>query len=58
MAAERLIAEAREHFLPIASQEGPGRTRQSRIPAEMICSMPTDQGPQPDCAFHASLFKT
>ena len=49
-----LVKEAREHYTPPASQEGPGRTtRQSRIPAEMICSMPTDQGQRPDCAFHA-----
>jgi hypothetical protein len=53
MEAARLTAEAREHFLPIASQEGPGRTRQSRIPAEMICSMPTDQGERYDCSYHA-----
>ena len=51
--AERLTANAREHYTPVASLEGPVRTRQSRIPAEMICSMPTDQGRRPDCAYHA-----
>ena len=51
--AERLTANAREHYTPVASLEGPVRTRQSRIPAEMICSMPTDQGHRGDCAYHA-----
>ena len=52
---ERLMADISPHFRP-ASQEGPegmAFTRQSRIPAEMICSMPTAQGRRPDCAYHA-----
>jgi len=51
--AERLRADASMHYIPISSQEGPVRTRQSRIPTEMICSMPTAQGQRGDCAYHA-----
>jgi len=51
--AERLREDASMHYIPISSQEGPVRTRQSRIPTEMICSMPTAQGQRGDCAYHA-----
>ena len=51
--AERLMADAREHYPPISYPEGLVRTRNSRIPADMICSMPTNQGQRGDCAYHA-----
>lgn len=35
--------------MPPASQDWPVRTRQSSVPAELISSMPTDQGPCFSC---------
>jgi hypothetical protein len=51
--AERLMVDARAHYPPISYPEGSVRTRNSRISAEMICSMPTNQGQRGDCAYHA-----
>ena len=51
---ERLRADARAHYSPVSSYEVPQMLRRhSRIPTEMICSMPTNQGQRGDCAYHA-----